>query len=307
MFEEVGRRSHWPTDASERRAAIEALWTEREEAGRQRLTAAWSPVTPPPPDSWPGYQLKRVRTVRRALARLSRATDEPRDESNSEAPFLADDRLEDPASGLVGYPDLVREEAGLLTVIDFKTGLMQGEPTEGQRRQLLLYAVLVQRWCGRWPARLEVEDLTGDRWPVDYTPLDAEVALREAEDTVALFNRAIELGDVAALARPDAETCRWCPFRTRCNPYWNAITVGWEHRSVRGTVMSASSHGNLVNISVRMESPSATVGEPVNVGGLQGLDSAPETGMVVSLIDLIGSIEEGSLRAVWSTVLEIQP
>lgn len=306
VFEELGRRSRWPDDPSERRAAIEAIWDEREEAGRAKLAAAWSPVVPPAPESWPGYQLKRVRTVRRALKRLDRATELPPDEPERATPMLTDDRLEDRASGLVGYPDLVREESGLLTVVDFKTGLAQGEPTEGQRRQLLLYAVLVQRWCGRWPDRLEVEDLTGDRWPVDYTPLAAEVALREAEDAVTSLNSAIEQGAVATLACPEPETCRWCPYRTRCGPYWDALKLEWEHRSVRGTIVTAVSDGELANVAVRIESPRDAMGEVVRIGGLRGVETAPDEGAVMSLVDLVGSVEDGNLRAVWSTMFEIR-
>lgn len=306
VFQEVGRRSHWPGNSDARREVLEQIWDERVEAGRVKLAKAWSPVVPPDPQSWPGYQLKRIRTIRRALERPDRTTSLGSVGPERSTPDLVDDRLEDPASGLVGYPDLVSEVSGLLTVVDFKTGLLQGEPTEEQRRQLLLYAVLVQRWCGRWPDRLEVEDLTGDRWPVGYTPLEAEVTLREAEDAVASFNGALDHGSIAGLARPDAETCRWCPYRTRCSPYWSAVSTEWEHRSVSGTIETAALDGKFANVTVRIASPQDASGKVVRVGRLQGMCVAPDKGAKISLVDLEGSVEEGVLRAVWSTAFEIR-
>ena len=84
--------------------------------------------------------------------------------------------LRDARSGLSGRADRIEQDGRATRVVDLKTGLHQAEPTPAQRRQLLLYAILVQRTTGQWPSSIAVEDASGNRYDQPLDPDEAETA-----------------------------------------------------------------------------------------------------------------------------------
>ena len=72
--------------------------------------------------------------------------------------------MEDPGSIFVGRADRIERVGSATRVVDLKSGMHQGEPNEGQLRQLLLYAVLVHRTTGSWPAEIAIENASGEQF-----------------------------------------------------------------------------------------------------------------------------------------------
>ena len=115
----------------------------------------------------------------------------------------------DAGSMLRGRADRIDRVAGEVRIVDLKTGLHQGEPTEDQRRQLLLYAVLYERTNGEWPAALAIENASGEQVALPFDPAEAADALDEVLEAVTSFNALVTTkGPFTLLANPGAETCR---------------------------------------------------------------------------------------------------
>jgi DNA helicase-2/ATP-dependent DNA helicase PcrA len=116
---------------------------------------------------------------------------------------------------VVGRYDLVVEEAGRVTLLDFKTGNVD-EPEKADERardsvQLDLYALAHLKTRGRLPDRVELRflesGLVGGRQP---TPEDA------ARTETAVHEVASALRARAFPARPSYLACGQCPFRDIC-------------------------------------------------------------------------------------------
>lgn len=293
VTEAAFKRTDWASEQSHRRAALEITWESCVAAGTARLASAWSPSSPPPAEEWPGYQLTKIRTLRRAERVIESRTSnrgEPLPGTGIEA------ALADPGSMLEGRVDRVDREGGTFRVVDLKTGLQQGAPTEDQTRQLLLYAVLVHRTTGEWPAEIAIENASGEQVA---TPLDraaAEIALDQVLSAVADFNQRIDA--LTLTAQPNPETCRWCAYRVVCGPYWNELRVDWNHRSVLGEI-TGSGTGDQTYVSLRVTSPQDSRTPTAHLASVPQLPDAGATW--VAAVDLRGSADAKELRAKWSS------
>lgn len=279
------------------REQLEELWDAAVRRGAEALSVKWAPAAPPPPSEWPGYFLTRARTIRRA-SKLVGSRGAVKQSLPPGTGVEVD--LEDPASGLFGRADRIERQGNAVRVVDLKTGLRQGEPTEGQRRQLLLYAVLVQRTTGQWPTEIAIEDASGAQTAMPLDAVAAESALSETLAAVELFNDRIAVGDQTADADPSADRCRWCAFRVACAPYWQALQSDWAHHSLLGEVIDSgeSEHGGFARLAL---------GSPPDTGSqvhISALPKAPDAESVwMALVDVIGDPASGDVRARWSTTI----
>lgn len=278
------------------RAAIEELWDEEVVRASATLSSAWAPASPPPPAEWPGYQLTRARTVRRATRQVS--TSGP---PKSGTPGGTDVEIEltDPETGLFGRADRIERRGGSTRVVDLKTGLRQAEPTEDQTRQLLLYAVLAHRSTGEWPAELAIEDASGAQSSIVLESDVAESALSEVMAAVGAFNEHIEAKDLVDRAEPTADRCRWCAFRVACGPYWEALHSDWGHRSALGGVVASDESAMAGFALLQVESPVDLAGTVLHISALASPPAEGSTRMAVT--DLAGDPARGDVRARWST------
>lgn len=187
VAEDASTRPDWPEDESQIRSHLEATW-DREVALRvERLGKAWEPATPPHASEWPGYQLTRARTVRHLVRQVLARRKVPRSQE-AERRLTVEQEVLDVESGLFGRIDRIERSPTGTRIVDIKTGLRQAEISESQRRQLLLYAFLVQRKEGIWPSELAIEDASGKRVFVTYSPAEADDAVEEAKSRVLQFN-----------------------------------------------------------------------------------------------------------------------
>jgi hypothetical protein len=217
-------------------------------------------------------------------------------------PPQVEKQLEDPNTGLVGRADRIEHADGKARVIDLKAGLNQGEPTEDQRRQLLLYAVLINRTTGEWPFEIAIEDASGTQTAMPLDPGAAELALREVLLAVAAFNNRIDDAPEAA-ADPNPDRCRWCAFRVVCGPYWSALRSDWGHPSLLGQILQRGGTPRGAFARLRLESPIDRIDAQVHVSGLAAVPEPRRTWLAA--VDLVTRARSSGMTTRWSTTVRI--
>ena len=299
-------RGRFDADSAERlRRTLEGAWQAEVATAAKELADAWTVAPPPPPRDWPGYELTHVRLIRR-LARLveQRHGRASAPTARSEPAVVTERALEDPTTGLHGRPDRVERLNSRIRVVDLKAGwTQQPEIRASQRRQLLLYAYLVYRDTDRWPDEIAIEDASGRRATEPVDAEEATAALNQAVQAVRRFNSALASGQSPIrLATPSPESCRHCPFRAVCEPYWNAVRIDWPLLpSVLGEVITTSpAFGQAQLAAVR---PSYRAGSTITVLGI-GQGGLPSPGVVVGVVDAYSTGQDDALQARWATQLE---
>jgi hypothetical protein len=287
------------------RGTLEEAWDAEVATAARRLAAAWTVAAPPPPRDWTGYELTHVRLVRR-LARLveQRRSRVSTLTSRGESAVVAERSLEDPTTGLHGRPDRVERLSSRTCVVDLKAGwTQQPEIRATQRRQLLLYAYLVYRDTGRWPDDMAIEDASGRRATDPVHPEEAIAALEEAVQAIQRFNSAVGSGQSPlSLATPSPESCRYCPFRAVCGPYWNAVRIDWPMLpSMLGEITATSPAFGRVQLVAAQ--PSFRIGSTITVLGVAQA-ALPKLGEFVGVIDAYATGRDGEFQARWATQLE---
>lgn len=304
VAEVVAKRHGWPAEQADRRRHLEAVWDDRIGKGAAKLAAAWAPAEPPPVQEWPTYQVTRSRTIRRA----ERAIAERRVDGSTEPVAHLEARgvsgwteveLVDPTSGLEGRADRIDRINGSYRVVDLKTGMNQEEPKDEQLRQLLLYAVLLQRTTGEWPADIAVENASGEQFVVPLQPAEAEAALAEALVAVRSFNEQASSGSGGPEGMASADTCRWCPFRTCCGTYWRNLSVDWGHPSVLGSILHAGADGRGAHADIDVVAPEDLGVSMTRVVGLP--EVPPPVSSWLAAVDLRPIRDPRSLSARWSS------
>jgi RecB family exonuclease len=296
VTEAAFKRSDWADDPAGRRSALEAAWEGCIAAGATKLSSAWSPAAPPPAEEWPGYQLTRTRTLRRAERLIAAKAPHRGDQPPGTG---IETTLADPGSILQGRIDRVDRDGGVFRVVDLKTGLKQGAPTGDQTRQLLLYAVLVQRTTGEWPAEIAIENASGDQVAMPLDPAAAEAALRQVLAAVADFNQRIDDDSSFLDPRPGPETCRWCAYQVVCGPYWEEVRTEWNHRSLLGEITGSGSSDRGAFVDMRVASPSDPVSPTLHLSSIPQEPGAEATW--IAAVDLRGAGDPKEMRAKWSS------
>jgi RecB family exonuclease len=300
---EIARaRRDWPQDPDPLRARIEACWDEEITRGFTRLAAAWNPAQPPPPEEWPGYQLTRARTLRRPLKLLTERRAVERKQTPSRD-VEVEVELHDSTTGLFGRADRIEQDRDSTRIIDLKTGLSQGDPTEAQHRQLLLYAVLVQRNTGTWPHEIAIENASGQQTALPLDPSAAIAALDEVTRAVDLYNTHLNAGAEHTTANPTAESCRWCPFRVLCQPYWTLLTSSWRHQDLLGTIVESGDTPRGVYAHVQIESPTDLSDRRINIKALP--TTPPSSAHRIAAVDLATHVDATDTTARWNTLVRL--
>ncbi len=283
-------------DEAEARQAVEGAWMLHLASASTELAVAWKPAIPPPPEDWPGYHLTKARITRRAMRRHQKAGLS----DGGWAPPLIEKMLEDAANRLFGRPDRVEGPKGDRRVVDLKTGLAQAEASPSQKRQLLLYAHLVQSSAGEHVTHVAIEDASGRRWEQPFDEQELVRLLQEIDARRSAFESARSIGALSAIASPSEDTCRWCPYRIKCSPYWSSLDSSWRHGSVAGSVerVTDGPHGSILEISGQ---------SPVDWGGLAWIvslvpDSIGHLEGDVAIVDAEVTGADRFLRWRWSTI-----
>jgi RecB family exonuclease len=280
---------------------LEATWDEQVAKAAERLEAAWAPAKPPSANLWPGYQLTRARTLRRLNNALSARQEALGGHGQGPSVEVA---LHDTQTGLFGRVDRIEHLGSRTRVVDLKSGLHQGEPSEDQRRQLLLYAVLLQRESGEWPTEVAIEDASGALTVIKLDPQEAEAALADAVAAVSDFNSSVQAGTLVEQAEPDVERCQWCPFRVVCGPYWQQLRSDWSHRAVLGRVEGVGGGQDSTYVKLRISSPVDLEDLHLHIAALP-IAKLPEPEAWIAAVGFEGDVGSLEVRARWSTEVHV--
>lgn len=276
--------------------ALRSTWDDLVAEQQQAVDAAYPGGMPPRAVDWPGYSVTKSRTVRSIKRLAGDRQDAPGGQRVSPELELSDD-----LTGLYGQLDRLEVNGSAVTVIDLKSGLWQHEVTTQQRRQLMLYAWLVHSSRGVWPSEVAIESAAGQRTKVDVDPEAIEQAVAEARGLVAEYNQHAAAGWPAleATARPDETTCKWCPMRLVCDPYWVSLNTEWGHAgSVRGAVAGIEEGAAGWSVILTTESPHDRADDATAVYQLRGPQPVDGTLLAVVNADERGV---GALRCRWDT------
>lgn len=265
-------------------AVLEAVWSAPLDGLEARLRRLWEAAIQReyerarthhldkrfgPPESWPGYYVAAAMALIRAkeLAGVSARAEfsgkviRPGDELREKKFSAANGKI-------AGRPDMVRSGE----VVDFKSGdIFEDESQEQIKqsyvRQLRIYGLLVRESLGWWPRRGVLLPMIGSSVAVDLEPHACEKEAAGAVQLLEDYNAAIAGDrDPVGLASPSARTCRWCPFKLVCQPFWRSVSPSWSGQLdgavVEGTADKApcSIHGGTamvlsVNAHAGSESP----------------------------------------------------
>lgn len=280
------------------RQRAEEIWELAIHDAASDLNDKWAPATPPPPKDWPGYSLTRARTVNRAAKQIikNKETRDKHVEGTGIEIWLTDSE-----SGLHGRADRIDIDGDSTRIVDLKTGLKQGEPTDDQHRQLLLYAVLLQRVKGNWPNSLAIEDATGKQYEIKFEPSDAEAELAKVKRAVVEFNDSVASEDLVTKADPNPDRCRWCPYRVICGPFWEKLTSDWDQRSVFGVVQTTGDSDLGPFAVLKTQSPKDRKDSEIHVGKLSV--PLPDGINKVVVVDWQGNSAGGNVHVRWNTLI----
>ncbi|NUR07689.1 MAG: PD-(D/E)XK nuclease family protein [Nocardioidaceae bacterium] len=288
---EIAATKHPPV-GQDRRSWLEAEWEGLLAEQVRKVAKAWPGRPVPPVAQWDGLVATRVRTLRKLsatwpdLAPASAAAPE-------HAPGFPwiERKLKDPDAGVFGTPDRVEVRDGQLRVIDLKSGVHQAGVQPGQRRQLLLYAHLVDAACGQLPAVGVIESATGNETSFQIDSVAVSSAVQEAQQAIAGFNDAVAAGNVPA--NPAQTACRTCAFRTVCWPYWASDAT--SERDLRGIVAEQPD-----SRSFKIEAGGP---ELIRIVTVQGC-STPTPGDEVAVLDLVPAGPD-TMRMRWNSEIRL--
>lgn len=286
--------------------AIEELWDRAVAEAVTKLTAAWVPAIPPSPEDWPGYHRDRSGTkirLRRDVEKFRQSRSPGR---SGNAPKI-ERWIEDDGLGLGGKPDRVEFHGGSPVVVDLKTGISQKEIQPDHRRQLLLYAHLVAVKHETTPTTVAIETGDGKRYSEQITNSDIEAAVQEAVGLVENFNASLG-GSFEPKADPSADTCRYCNYRSVCDPYWESLRLDWRQSAqrprsdIRGNISGQEETAGGTSLTVDVRSPSDWPGPTCHVTPVIG--EIPGDASRVSIVDAVAMAGGENLKISWDTIVQ---
>jgi len=110
--------------------------------------------------------------------------------------------------------------------------------------------------------------------------------------------------DPRSFANPSPETCRFCPFRVACRPFFEAVSDewGWFHVSFVGEIIGVT-HGRR---STRVDVASTDGSARGDVGLLNiPLGAACSAGQTLATVDAVPSHAVGDVRMTSDTALAL--
>ena len=214
-------------------AAAKRLWDDAIADQHQRNLAHPLDQRFGSPETWPGYHLALASALLRARELVAAGGTGFSATESGGGGTIRERRFAAFGGKLVGKPDVIR----LQEVIDYKSGAILEHDETSQLdivksayvRHLRIYGFLVKEVLGWWPARGVVLPFAGPGVEVPLEPGECE---REATEAVALlddYNAKVTAGvPPNHLANPSPGTCRWCPFKLMCAPFWSAVDSRWS-------------------------------------------------------------------------------
>lgn len=147
---------------------------------------------------------------------------------------------------LAGRPDeAVLDGAGIVTVVDFKTGFVSPTRAHHIETQLQLYLLMAEILSGR-AARGVVEGSVDFKVP--WTPAIREATLARVEMMISKFpgGSGVRAADVAS----PGPHCGHCRLRPRCASYLSQASSWWPNSGEHPRPMPLDAWGRLVDVDI---------------------------------------------------------
>lgn len=228
-----------------------------EEAGRQLAQA--HPLVGAKfasPSSLPFYHQKRASAVVRAVRlRVGGASPTPQSQSTpspalTNANALVVEKSLESSDGLLrGRLDCFDPSNGLLS--DYKSGTapQDGGLSEGEARQLLLYAHLLWE-NGYEPEEAAVVRSDGKETRLPVTQALADEEGRAARSVLLQLNADLDQGRrIEEMATPSAENCSGCSFVALCPAFWDAAEPSWSISASSSSIASVHIEGQVLAVA----------------------------------------------------------
>lgn len=265
LFERAATDASFPTDATE--MALD--WDKMVAQAEHKLSSIpYMHAALPFSRSIPNIGLLRSRTLI-SLAEVRAVAAPPPVARGSTQAQNHPGKLSNKAATVVGVPDRISRTLDGVVISDFKTGTFlqaDGTVTPDYQVQLQLYGALFHENYGEWPTRLEIVSINGSRIPVPVVPNQCEDLLTEAHNLCVKARKKTPTlvahpGNQAEAAAPNAETCRFCPFRPRCPAYLASALSAAPlcQADVAGSLLRWSRSGNGA-IFVEIQRTTGTLG-----------------------------------------------
>ena len=267
---------------------IGELWDRIAEQEAERYASHWPSEGATKVSEWPGYQIARAKT-RHALAETVKAF---RNSKHRQTAPTIEKYFEDPVLGLYGKPDRVEHHFDGPVIVDIKTGRPHSKIKDSWRRQLLLYAHLVQKNSATLPKAIVIETANGDRLEETVTEEQIANSTREAKQLVERFNR--HLHNPIELAAPSADNCQYCPYRIHCEPFWNEMNYDWPSKQVRGHISQEHGPGNASIVTIEPTHPTDWPTKFVHIGPLR--ETAPPNAREFRVVNADPTQDSNRLR-----------
>ncbi len=292
------------------RGSLEEVWDGLVREKHQQLLEAWRLAPVPPPERWPGYQVTRVRLVRSLAQRVKQRAERRSTPEQIVSRVVVEKTLEPAGLPLRGRVDRVEISDSGVHLVDIKTGWEYGdEMQEEHRQQLLLYAAMWQRTTGEWPRLASVQATDGRRLSLPVVPDEATAVADGAVAALEAYNAAIRHGvEPAALASPSAESCKYCPYRGICAPFFHALTSewGWWLKSIAGTMTGATGEREQRALTITVEASNLDTksGSSAHVLAVPRQE-VPVRGTQIAIVDACPTPQAGEVKVAWSTQLVV--
>jgi hypothetical protein len=217
-------------------SAAERLWEEAVSVQYQRSKLHALDRRYGLPVTWPGYYVSKASAFLRAAELAANRFGEGSLRTKLDAKqSIREQKLTALDGKLVGRPDVIRDRE----IVDYKSGsiLEQDEATltevvkAAYVRQLRIYGFLVKESLGYLPERGVLLPIAGAGVEI---ALDPDDCAREAVEAVAILDgynaRLSAASEVADLANPAPDKCKWCPFKLLCRPFWKSVNPDWSQQ-----------------------------------------------------------------------------
>lgn len=220
---------------------FETSWNNLVDDQYSDLKQQWFPNVVPKPQSWRGffatYASAKSLVVKKSglLPPKSRVAYKKSDKIHrgqvQEMP-LVEQYLISETHKIVGKPDYVFIENSQVTIVDYKFGNSQDD-LEKHKIQMLFYQLLVEDVVGVKVGKLSIVASENRVWEI----ASEESELRHLEKDIPRVLESIANHKVAAV--PSLQNCRFCPFKSVCEPFKNAKIEAYPNRplAISGEVL----------------------------------------------------------------------
>jgi len=176
--------------------------------------------------------------------------------NSSSSKYYPEKRLENSDKSITGIADLIIENDLGTTILDFKTGKIFSDAIDESGAteqvikkeyevQLKLYAHLYFLMKGKYPKSLFIVTLSNDFIKVEFQNSDCEKIYSDALDFLASTNSYIKNDNLASIANPSTDNCKYCSYRPACEFYSEWLTVNYnEVNDLFGLIINVYQFGN---------------------------------------------------------------